>query len=69
MPTHFVLQGNPPTPKDEEVKLVDAPGVTVYVKVKRQLSTIAGSDAWCCTFLCLSHLACRLQLSLALIQH
>jgi len=31
LPEQF--QGNPPTPKDREVKLVDAPGVTVYVKV------------------------------------
>ena len=27
------MQGSAPAPKDEEVTIVDAPGVTVYVKV------------------------------------
>lgn len=31
LPAQF--QGNPPEPKDEEINIVDAPGVTVYVKV------------------------------------
>ena len=49
-------QGDAPAPKDEEVKIVDAPGATVYVKVSTCVCTMRTKQ-----HLRLVHLACVKQ--------
>ena len=55
----FDLQGNPPEPKDEEVQIIDAPSITVYMKVGSEQLATADFQTFC---ILQQQLACLLTL-------